>query len=396
VNCEVLGGRRIPRGEDPLYLGGVAPDTAAVDSSELIAAEDLVVALDYGTFNLYTSEAGLENDLEGLVVADGGVGLAEGVVCVTSPHQNNFEMALRVEMWSGEPPSDLDDWEEAFEVHLEVGDFGLLYGSPTMDFVPLPVRPGSYHALITGRGFVAIGWPGSTEPGDSWRIRMWPSAGPARPARLREYTEPPIVHPDPQFREEGVAAVRRIHRDLDEERQLTGERGTATAERRMPGARRKLYKYFRDPSGWLTEGGGGGQDMYALHAWDYTREGFGDANRIVPCNGDVECHLLDAKSPAYSVASWTWLRRTPDRITPERRDGRPGAILVPATPQMTLRFDLENAADDDGTPTTTVRVTHDHVPIEWVDDLSAYWRWMLERADYEFDLGDARRSGYTR
>lgn len=63
---------------------------------------------------------------------------------------------------------------------------------------------------------------------------------------------------------------------------------------------------------------------------------------------------------------------------------------------MTLRFDLDNVAADEETPTTIVRVTHDQVPVEWVDDLSAYWRWMLERGDYDFDLSDARRHGYTR
>jgi hypothetical protein len=33
-----------------------------------------------------------------------------------------------------------------------------------------------------------------------------------------------------------------------------------------------------------------------------------------------------------------------------------------------------------------------NVPREWTDDLAAYWHWMLERADYEFDLGNVRRT----
>ena len=382
---------------DAFVAATVGLDTAVMSLPELIVSEDLVVSLDYGTFNLYTSDDGSDNDLDALDAAAEGVGIANGVVSLASPHQNNFRMPLRVEVWNAEPSSDLDDWEEAFEVHLDVGEYGLVYGSPTDDYVPLPVPPGSYHALITGRGFVAIGWPGSTTPGDSWRIRLWPSYGPREPAHLRAYAEPPVLHPEPQFVEAGVAAVRRIHRDLDDERELSGVRATATAERRLPGTRRKLYKYFRDPSGWLTQGGGGGEEMYGLDGggWDYGNEWFGDANRIVACNGTVECHILDAKPPAYAIATWTWLRLPPDRLSPERRDGRPGAVLVPATPQMTLRFDLENAAMDDDTPRTLVRVTHDHVPVEWADDLSAYWRWMLERADYEFDLADARRNGYT-
>jgi hypothetical protein len=33
-----------------------------------------------------------------------------------------------------------------------------------------------------------------------------------------------------------------------------------------------------------------------------------------------------------------------------------------------------------------VRVTHDQVPVEWLQDLTAYWQWMLERVDYNLDL----------
>jgi hypothetical protein len=42
-------------------------------------------------------------------------------VVVISPHQNNFAMPLRVEVWPAEPPSDLDDWQEAFLTGLVVG-----------------------------------------------------------------------------------------------------------------------------------------------------------------------------------------------------------------------------------------------------------------------------------
>jgi hypothetical protein len=54
---------------------------------------------------------------------------------------------------------------------------------------------------------------------------------------------------------------------------------------------------------------------------------------------------------------------------------------------MTLRFDLTQVAGQDGKPVTTVRLEHAHVPAEWADDLTAYWRWMLERADLDFELG---------
>jgi hypothetical protein len=46
-------------------------------------------------------------------------------VAVTSPHQNNFAMRLRTEVWAGEPPDGLDDWQEAFLTGLVAGERGL-------------------------------------------------------------------------------------------------------------------------------------------------------------------------------------------------------------------------------------------------------------------------------
>lgn len=93
-------------------------------------------------------------------------------------------MPLRIEVWDGPAPDDTAEWPEAFEAHLEVDEDGLTYESPTDEQVHLRVPFGGYHALITGRGFVAHDWPGSTTPGDNWRIRLWPSTGPQAPRRL--------------------------------------------------------------------------------------------------------------------------------------------------------------------------------------------------------------------
>jgi hypothetical protein len=108
-------------------------------------------------------------------------------VVVLSPHQNNFAMPLRIEVWPSEPPDDLDAWQEAFLAGLLVGPDGLHYESPTMEGTTIPVPPGRYAARITGRGFVNQGWPGSTTPGDQWRVQLWPAAGPTSPRRLRTW-----------------------------------------------------------------------------------------------------------------------------------------------------------------------------------------------------------------
>jgi hypothetical protein len=112
-----------------------------------------------------------------------------GTLAVLSPHQHIFEMPLRAEVWDGPPPDDIAGWPEAFEAHLDVDPHGLIFDS--MSRVRLGVPPGGYHALITRREFAIPGWRGSAIPGDSWRIRLWPSGGPQAPRRLTGRYAPP-------------------------------------------------------------------------------------------------------------------------------------------------------------------------------------------------------------
>src|SRR3954452_8134638 len=129
---------------------------------------EFVVAMDYSQFYLEVAEPTDGESGEDLMLSraagPGGVAQNRAAVLVESPHQNNFKMSLRVEEWTDPPDDDLDDWEEALEASLVVGDYGLLFSSPTVEKVDLEVPPGTYRALITGRGFVAVGWPGWTEP----------------------------------------------------------------------------------------------------------------------------------------------------------------------------------------------------------------------------------------
>jgi hypothetical protein len=153
---------------------------------EVLEAYNLILALDYGQFWIATGPIDELDPMDPLTRAIEGDGIAqEGpLTTVLSPHQNNFEMPLRVEVWSTQPPNDLGDWPEAFELHLDIDEDGLYIDSPTASGHRVPVSPGSYRALITGRNFVAHGWPGSTTPGDDWRIQLWPAEDAVSPRRL--------------------------------------------------------------------------------------------------------------------------------------------------------------------------------------------------------------------
>jgi antitoxin (DNA-binding transcriptional repressor) of toxin-antitoxin stability system len=158
---------------------------------------DLTVALDYGQFYLWSMprpDLAPERLLGLIEEAASGEGIAASeeneLVVVISPHQNNFAMPLQVQVWPAEPPDDLDDWEEAFLTGLVVGSGGLVYETPTREGATVPVPPGRYVVRVAGRGFVNRGWPGSTAPGDEWRIRLWPASTPIRPCRVRRWAHP--------------------------------------------------------------------------------------------------------------------------------------------------------------------------------------------------------------
>jgi hypothetical protein len=158
---------------------------------------DLTVALDYGQFSLtgaYLPVGGDADPVRLVEEAIHGAGIAGSVgneqVVVLSPHQNNFAMRLWVEVWPAEPADDLDDWQEALFTGLVVGASGLVYESPTLESATVPVPSGRYAVRITGRGFVNRGWPGSTTPGDEWRLQLWPARTPIRPQRLRSWKGP--------------------------------------------------------------------------------------------------------------------------------------------------------------------------------------------------------------
>lgn len=155
----------------------------------LVAAHDLVVAMDYGQFRLRGELASFHSDRALLDEAqnDGAGVAADGrTVLFLSPHQSNFDMVLRVEVWDRKPSDDLDDWQEVFATLMEVdADGRLWFESPTLTVVGCDVPPGRYRVLVAGRGFVARGRPGPTGPSDSWRVQLWPAEGDSPSCRLR-------------------------------------------------------------------------------------------------------------------------------------------------------------------------------------------------------------------
>jgi hypothetical protein len=160
----------------------------------LLCAWDLTVGLDYGQFYLQTDDPYSTRDINvpRLVgAASSGTGIAQqfGMLVVLSPHQKNYQMLLRIEVWDAEPADVVSGWQEVFEADLTIGANGLIYDSPTMSSFKIPVPAGEYHAMICGQGFSPHVRPGSTTPGDRWLIRLWPCSEGHRGRRIRAWTD---------------------------------------------------------------------------------------------------------------------------------------------------------------------------------------------------------------
>lgn len=396
---------------------GCVTDTAAMVAAELSFEADLRVALDYSQFSLATGpvDADLETDLLASAQAADGVAQRGGLVVVLSPHQNNFRMRLRLEVWTSEPVSDLDEWQEAFEFHLEVGADGLTYASPTLDVVALPAPPGSYHALLTGRGFVGHGWPGSTEPGDQWRLRLWPSAGPGQARRLRAYIEdvPPV--PPASHLDSGRAAALRITDDLRRApgaRPIDDQTAAVRVHRTFPVTRRRLFRYAADLSLW-TSGASSRSDIrpgggYRISNNHVERDHFDG----LPTGGEpvatptmyqflqLRATYTEVESPARVTAELQWIEITDDltrRARVEPSVEWPGLADVIRVPVRTERSILDrpthytatlvHSRDEDGQHQTTITIEHTHLPAAWAEDMTEVWNCKLEAGSRMYRLG---------
>ena len=172
---------------------------AQMTSASLAHAWDLSVGMDNGLFYLLTDDPynGAVTEEHRLTEhAATGTGIAQhfGTIVVTSPHRRNFSMPLRVEVWDGRPDDTLEGWQEIFETDLKVGRDGLVYDSPRLSSFKMPVPAGEYHAIISGQGFSQHQRPDATNPGDRWRIQLYPCSDKHEAVRVRSWQD--TVRPD--------------------------------------------------------------------------------------------------------------------------------------------------------------------------------------------------------
>jgi hypothetical protein len=342
-----------------------------------VEAWDRVVVMDYGAFSLSGGDprgSAMEELLEAALAGD-GLAANEQAVVVCSPHQNNFSMRFVVERYEEVPDLEADEeWQLVFEATIRVGGGGLSYESPTIEPVVFPIPAGTVTLRVCGRGFVAEGWPGSTEPGDSWRVQCWASNTPVGQARWTRRW--PAAEPvgeraeplgEPVHRDSGVAAMRRIRSDLETGRSLSGVTGTARFDGPVRVPRELLWRHLHRPTAWLTDSGGGEED----DGFTLTTYELGENDLIVPRGWRIDCDDMEVIRSTLAMYTWRWVS------LPRNRNA-----VLPMTGPTIVRITLDDVPDRAGKSVTTlVHLEHRDVPAEWVDDLASYWRWQMERAD---------------
>jgi hypothetical protein len=166
--------------------------------TRLIAAQDLVVAADYG--QIYIESSATDDDpweeddkymgaLNDATESGRFVGVRPGLIDLKTPGQWNFETPMRLETWSAEPADDQVDWDHEVDVDFDVPGGWISFapsglGSSSAQRAEIP--PGNYRVRVSGRGFTALGGAGA-EGDDNYRLRLWPRERPADPVLRKRW-----------------------------------------------------------------------------------------------------------------------------------------------------------------------------------------------------------------
>ena len=177
-------------------------------SGRLLRRETVAVHASSGLFEIISDWDG---DVDQIAAANTeaiahGIGGDGGYVLVSTPMEWRPGLPVEVQLWDGEPPCDLDDWEEGHELGLHVasGSVRLCGYEEAGGVVQVPA--GGYAARLYGRGFDEYEWADRDSPEDHWLLQLW-AADPAAPLRppvrvkvwiARPRFDPPPPRPEPE------------------------------------------------------------------------------------------------------------------------------------------------------------------------------------------------------
>ncbi|NYD43341.1 hypothetical protein [Nocardioides panaciterrulae] len=169
----------------------------------------------------------------------------------------------------------------------------------------------------------------------------------------------------------GLEASSRILADVEggpSARRLSGRRGHVVATGEVPASRRIIFPRAASLVAWPSCRGGSAGDLAVGATWthDGTRpDGDGEYGHIT-----TTFEMLN--EPEAIFKTWNWQR-------PQSAQPNVDTVRSLLDPPSIIRMALMEYNDDSGDKLTTIHVQHVGVPVEWVDDLWALWRWDLHR-----------------
>jgi hypothetical protein len=291
------------------------------------------------------------------------------------------------------------EWEDVVEFSVtatgSVSVTELVNNDPT---VPLIAQAGEYRVRVSARGRTMANDLDDEEaaeddpaPLEWYLLEVWPAPS-AAPQVLRlssafaqaELAGPPAPLEIPEA-QAGLASAGRIGRDVDgkpEARKLSGTIGSVDAERTVRGTRRKLFLLCAHVTSWthLWAPGrswswvGGGMGDYDLNV-DKWATADDHVDQLSGSRGAIRSSFVEVDRPKRAVRRWNWV------ISP----GHSAWVgeWHPVLPEDTLlTVTLDQSKDPSGDPWTTIRIHHEGLPVEWLDDMETWWSYQLAIADH--------------
>lgn len=121
------------------------------------------------------------------------IGLADDLVDVLMPRQENFSARLSVEVWEGSPPIELEQWDHVVDFPIRVPSGRLvLSASGGSGDTEVSIPAGTFHARWCGCRFKeAEDWSYSDDerehPPDEYRLQLWESDVLIEPTELKPW-----------------------------------------------------------------------------------------------------------------------------------------------------------------------------------------------------------------
>jgi len=310
---------------------------------------------------------------------------------ITGDQWGPFSVTTR--LLNAPPAEDEAEWEDVVELSLNVA--GRLFVTEVVDNlprVPLFDEPGSYRLRVSARGRAGARdrsdeSADGEQPVEWYLLEVWPAA-PAEPMIIRltsAFAKEQLAGPPPALvipeGEAGLAASVRIGRDVEQApgaRSLSGATETVEVERTIRGTRRKLFTRCAHlvtwSHVWLPGGSwgfsAGPEPAYAPETQHYASS-HDHPDQLTGSRGAIRYSFVEMDRPKRAVRNWNWL-------TGPTWDDR--TLLLPSESRVTVT--LDQTKDDSGAAWTTIRVRHEGLPVEWLEDMETWWGYQLSIADH--------------